>query len=264
MESPIIVIRPIREEDCLAAKRVVFEGTLEPVNRFFFKSIFRETCAQAMVMVAALLYIVVGVKFQYCFLAIPIVIITTYVGVWTAHYYKAKYLHHDMKDIMKTYMSTDKNTCFFVAEALYSPENKNRIPAFVSDIEFNKMNWNGFYTSSPDISKQIVGTIAIARYKSSSVIAWLRRTAVKKEWRKKGVGSQLVDAVIRFCSQKGFVGIELVTTECHDSAKVLYEKKKFDTMAFYHKKLLNYTGLYITMYVMHYKTAPYSKTSMES
>jgi len=109
-----------------------------------------------------------------------------------------------------------------------------------------------------------VGTVAITRDRDSAVRAWLRRMAVKNGWKKKGVGSHLVDAVIKFCSQKGFVGIELVTTECHDSAKMLYEKKKFNVMACYHKKLLNYTGMSITMYVMHYKTAPYRETTMES
>lgn len=261
MDSPIVVIRAVRPEDCPAAKQIIFEGTLEPVNRFFLKAIFRETFAQAVVMVAAIMYIVIGLKFQYCIFAIPIVIISTYFGIWGAHLYKAKYLHKDLTDIMKSYMASDK-TYFFVAEAMYIPDKKNRTPAFVSEIEFNKMNWNGFYTSNPDLTREIVGTAAITREQNSAVRAWLRRMAVKNEWRKKGVGSHLVDAVIRFCSQKGFIGIELVTTECHDSAKALYEKKKFDVMAFYHKKLLNYTGMSITMYVMHYKTAPYRETAM--
>lgn len=262
MESPIAVIRPIRPEDCKEAKNVIVEGTLEPVNRFFLKAIFRETFGQAVVMVAALIYIVIGLKFQYCVLAVPIVIITTYVGVWVAHLYKAKYLHDDLKDIMQSYMTSNK-TCFIVAEAFFIPENLNKAPAYVSEVEFNKINWNGFYTSNPELKREIVGTVAITRNNDSAVRAWLRRMAVKKEWRKKGVGSHLVDAVIKFCSQKGFVGIELVTTECHESAKKLYEKKKFDVMAFYHKKLLNYTGMSITMYVMHYKTAPYKGTAME-
>lgn len=256
------MIRPIRQEDCASAKQVIFEGTLEPANRFFVKALFRETFAQATVMVAAIMYILIGMKFKYCFLALPIVIAVMYLTIWAAHFYKAKYLHGDLNDIMKSYMSRDQ-TCFLVAEAFYIPETKDKVCAYVSEVEFNKMNWNGFYSNNPELKKEIVGTVAITRNNDCAVRAWLRRMAVKKEWRKKGIGSQLVDAVIRFCSQKGYVGIELVTTECHDSAKALYEKKKFDVMAFYHKKLLSYTGMSITMYAMHYKTSPYRETAIQ-
>ncbi len=71
-----------------------------------------------------------------------------------------------------------------------------------------------------------------------------------------------MDRVIKFCSHKGFIGIELVTTECHDGARILYEKKGFEIRAFYHKKFLKLSGLSIMMFAMHYKARPYRETVM--
>jgi len=266
-KSPyLIVIRPFRREDQEASRALIDEGTMDPVNRFFLQALMRETFLQAIIMLAAIMYIVGGVQLQYTVTAIPIVAVLTYAGIYASHRYKAKYLHPDLQNIMQTYMGSNK-TCFFVAEAFYNKAenqlNTNEQPAFVSEIEFEKIDASGQISNDRSLSREIVGTIAVARAKESAVIAWLRRTAVKKDWRKKGVGTALVDRVIKFCSQKGFIGIELVTTECHDSARKLYEKKGFEVRAFYHKKFFRLSGMAMMMYAMHYKTRPYRETAMD-
>jgi hypothetical protein len=65
-----------------------------------------------------MMFILGGVKLYWTVASIPIVTVIAYIGIWIAHYYKATYLHPDMKDIQKTYMASDK-TCFFVAEAFF-------------------------------------------------------------------------------------------------------------------------------------------------
>lgn len=266
METNIVVIRPFRREDQAGAQKLIEEGTLEPVNRFFIRSLTRETMYQAVVMVAALMFIIGGVPLTYTIIAFPIVLILTYISIWAAHYYKAKYLHPDLNNIMKSYMGSDK-TCFFVAEAFSNkndPRWKTDKPAFITEIEFEKLDQTGLISNNRELTRELVGTIAVTRAKESAVIAFLRRTAVTKAWRNKSVGSALVDRVTKFCSQKGFVGIELVTTECHDSARLLYEKRGFEVRAFYHKKYFRLAGLAIMLYVMHYKTRPYKDTAVSS
>jgi len=266
MESAIVVIRPFRREDQSRAQELLKEGTMEPVNRFFISSLTREIMYQAVIMVAALMFIIGGLPLSYTIAAIPTVMLLAYVTIWSAHYYKAKYLHHDMTNIMKSYMGSDK-TCFFVAEAFCNKNNprwKNEKPAFITEVEFEKLDQTGVISNNRDLTRELVGTIAVTRAKESGVVAWVRRKSVNKAWRKKGVASALVDRVTKFCSQKGFIGIELVTTECHDSARRLYEKKGFEVRAFYHKKFFRLSGLAIMMYAMHYKTRPFKDTAVNS
>lgn len=45
--------------------------------------------------------------------------------------------------------------------------------------------------------------------------SWLRRMAVKKAYRRRGIAMRLLDEVIEFCTERCHEGIELITTECH-------------------------------------------------
>lgn len=262
VDTHVVVIRPFRPEDQNSVLALIKEGTLDPVNRFFFRALTRELFLQAVIMMAAVMFILGGVPLYYTWTALPLTVLLTYVGIYLSHFYKATFLHSDMNNVMKTYLGTDK-TNFFVAEAYYNRNSsawKNEKPGFISEIELEKLDSTGTLSNNKALTKELVGCIGVMRARESAVIAWLRRTAVKNSWRGKGVGGALVERIIKFCSQKGFVGIELVTTECHDSARILYEKKGFELRAFYHKKFFKLSGLSIMMYAMHYKTRPFKQT----
>ena len=185
--------------------------------------------------------------------AIPTVAVLAYFGIWAAHFYKARYLHSDLKDIEKYYMSSDK-TCFFVAEAYYDDRVRCQ-PIFLSEAELRNFDSTGNLASNFK-NRAIVGTAALTRDRDLAVTAWMCRMSVKKRWRCNGIGSQLIDRITRFASIKGFVAIELVTTECHSNGRSLYEKKGFEVAQMYHKKFFHLSGLAITMYLMRFKTRP--------
>ena len=262
MENPtIILIRPYQPKDNGGIHEVITEGTMSTVKPFFLQSLMREIFFQSIIAVSAVMFILVGVPFYWLTASIPLVACSFYVIIWIAHYYKAHYLHPDLNEIEKTYMST--NTCFYVAEA-FGPipslqRRKRNPPAFVNEMEFESMVRAGTISNSG----QIIGTIAITRDKTSAVIAWLRRMAVKKEWRQLGVGTKLLETVIKFCNQKSFVAIELVTTECHEGGRKLYEKHGFEMKQLYHKKILHLSTLAITMYFMSYTTRPSAGTFVD-
>jgi len=262
MEGPIVLIRPYRPEDYQSVQKVLFDGTMAPVNTFFVRFLTKEIFYQTVVMISALMFIFGGVPLYWTVSSLPIVTCVSYFVIWFGHFYKAKYTHRDMANIERSYMNSNK-TCFLVAEA-YVATDRNpsdiRVPVFINEAEFQKY---------PNIEathsrREIIGTVGICRDREFAVTAWIRRMAVKKEWRRLGVGSHIVDSVIKFCTQKGFVSIELVTTECHDSARRLYEKKGFEMKQMYHKKILNLSSLAITMFFMNFKTRPhYSGTAVE-
>ena len=55
--APVVVIRPFRHGDEKEVQQVIYEGTMDPVNEFFYKALFREIFYQAIVFTAAMMFI---------------------------------------------------------------------------------------------------------------------------------------------------------------------------------------------------------------
>ena len=99
----------------------------------------------------------------------------------------------DTKDIYTTYFKTDADNHFWVAEC----------------------------------DGEIAGTIAIVKKENSfcqktGKVAWLRRMAVRKKFRRLGIAQKLVQTTIAFCKDHSYEVIELITTEVHKPARNLY------------------------------------------
>lgn len=96
---------------------------------------------------------------------------------------------NDLDSIFKTYFS---GGCFWVAE------------------------------SSPG---QIIGTAAIRRVSSDE--AELKRLRVRKDYRRKGIGTRLLDLCISFCVREGYAKLVLDTASVFQEAISLYQSKGF-------------------------------------
>ncbi|RXG59268.1 hypothetical protein Avbf_06621 [Armadillidium vulgare] len=92
------------------------------------------------------------------------------------------------------------------------------------------------------LAKLVVVVFAITRSMRNSERAWLRRMAVKKEYRRREIGSHLVREAIKFCQERKYAGIELITTEHHGAAKQLYWNEGFVNSESMHKAFLGFGG----------------------
>lgn len=256
----IIYIRPYEEQDKTQVHKLIYDGTMDPIPTFFKRALFHELFFQAIIMTASLLFILVGLHFYTTIIiSIPLVISLTFISIWMAHYYKAKYLHIDLNDIRRYYVTNSTN--FFVAEAFYFQQqqpasaaaikssNECALAFITSEAEFNRLNSGGLIINSSR-KRTIVGTVGLVRDRDHILTLWLRRMTVKKDWRRFGIGSAIVGFVIKYASTKGYTTLDLITTECHDSGRKLYEKKGFVMKQLFHKKILGLSSLVITMYFM--------------
>lgn len=89
----------------------------------------------------------------------------------------------------------------------------------------------------PGHRKMIVGMIAVARSTTTEGAAWIHRLAVLSNFRRKGIGSALLDHALRFCGKKGYETAELIATECQTEAASLFTKKGFTTKQLYHRQV---------------------------
>lgn len=223
-----------------------------------------EVFPQVALLVMAFAFIGLGIPFKFCLVGIPVAVLLIYFGVWSAHLFKAMELHQDLNNISQTYMS-DPSCGFWVAEA-YEVSEASELDITInkakkidydflreSELDARGVNLNG-------LKKNIVGTVAVTKSLHGGLKAWLRRMAVKKAYRRRGIASRLVDEVIQFCTDKCYEGIELVTTECHYQARELYFRKGFEAEHTYYKYYLNVRQ---PMYQFHLPLKPPKAELME-
>jgi putative acetyltransferase len=73
---------------------------------------------------------------------------------------------------------------------------------------------------------QIIGTAAVKRV--SSEMAELKRLRVRKDFRRRGIGSRLLDLCISFCIREGYARLNLDTASAFREAICLYQDRGFE------------------------------------
>ncbi|GLH09661.1 hypothetical protein R5R35_013523 [Gryllus longicercus] len=246
--SGFIVIRDYKPGDERNCQEVIRESTMSTVNTAFFSGLTREITFQVIILTSALMFIFLGVPFNICFGSIPVVIALMYVCVWLSHVFKAVQLNVDMGSIPRMYMSSEY-TGFWVAEVyekLMDIRNPQSLQfTIINSDESQKMDLSAY-------RKRIVGTIAVTRSHNNEDTAWIRRMGVVKSYQRKGIASALVDEVLRFCRDKCYQYVELVTTECHDAARELFLNKGFELKQMYHKQIVG-SIITVQMFELMYK-----------
>jgi GNAT superfamily N-acetyltransferase len=85
---------------------------------------------------------------------------------------------------------------------------------------------DGFWTAQVD--GRVEGSIAIDGLHAESQGAHLRWFIVSDAWQGKGAGSQLIDAALGFCRERGYPNVYLWTFEGLNAARHLYERAGFE------------------------------------
>src|SRR5688500_18529722 len=73
--------------------------------------------------------------------------------------------------------------------------------------------------------KQIVGMIGVQQHEDN--VGEIRRLRVSKDFRRKGIGSALVETALKFCQKRGYLKITLDTFMEREPAIKLFEKFHF-------------------------------------
>ena len=98
----------------------------------------------------------------------------------------------------------------------------------IDDIEWAYMKppgnhfWVAQTASDPP---EVVGMIGVQAHEAEC--GEIRRLRVRSDHRRKGIGSALVEAALRFCQEKGYLKIELDTFVDREAAIRLFEKFRF-------------------------------------
>jgi hypothetical protein len=122
----LVIIRYYRPGDELFCREIIKEGTMLTVNTACIAGLTREVTFQTMVLIAALMFIFLGVPFSVCIWSVPAVIILMYIVIWFGHTFKAIEITQNVSNIPRVYMSLEY-TGFWVAE-VHEPYFMTREP----------------------------------------------------------------------------------------------------------------------------------------
>lgn len=95
----------------------------------------------------------------------------------------------------------------------------------IDDIQAAYMNTpGGHFWVAEDLQGRIVGTIGVQNYDRAGEI---RRLRVRTDCRRRGIGSKLMEAALRFCHDRGYLKVTLDTFMDREPAVRLFEKFHF-------------------------------------
>ncbi|XP_063915844.1 uncharacterized protein LOC135131909 [Zophobas morio] len=220
-----IVIRESQQNDMPFISELVRKAYLSNVSKAFVAALFNEVTFQAIVLLAAFMFIFMGVPLQYCLFSIPIVLIMLYILIYGTILMKAAESTHSKRSLQcwvaeayePFFFSDTPQNCFYRVV----PEEK------VGDEGINVGNYR----------KTIVGTCAVMKHNLSEEWSWLFRLAVDVRYRKKGIGLLLTQTAQNWSRINRFNYMELVITECQEEARQLFANAGFDIKQMYHKRL---------------------------
>jgi ribosomal protein S18 acetylase RimI-like enzyme len=98
----------------------------------------------------------------------------------------------------------------------------------IDDIEwaYTKPPGNHFWVAETTTAPpEVVGMIGVQAHEAEC--GEIRRLRVRSDHRRKGIGSALVEAALRFCQEKGYLKIQLDTFVDREAAVRLFEKFRF-------------------------------------
>ena len=81
-------------------------------------------------------------------------------------------------------------------------------------------------------------------------VAYLRRMAVRRKFRQRGIARQLLETAVSFCREHCYKRIELITTDIHAAAMKLYKKYGFRCRSYQPRY---YLGGLVTVWTYEYE-----------
>lgn len=78
--------------------------------------------------------------------------------------------------------------------------------------------------------EEVIGMVTAQKLVSTaegSMVALVEDLVVKKEYRRQGIGSQLIDEILMWCEREGLMRVQLLTDEGNTASLKFYEKQEF-------------------------------------
>ncbi|XP_043675856.1 uncharacterized protein LOC122632689 isoform X2 [Vespula pensylvanica] len=228
-----VVFRSYKQEDESFCKKLLKNGVMSLINPTYNEILVRGITFEIPIFMIVIILILFGVPLIHSLLVMPIVASIIYITLYAKFLNKANEIQKEVSNIPRIYMSNN-SSCFWVAEVY----EKSSLNYSQQDQEYILMTEEEFNYSDIDISsyiKKIVGTIALCKNNRIPNGAWIKRLYVHKDYRKKSIGSFLLNVALEFSIMQGYNRVNIVISEYRKDAKKLCIRKGFELYLCYKK-----------------------------
>lgn len=129
------------------------------------------------------------------------------------------------------------------------------------DVRYCVMTEKQFRESNVDVSsqsKKTVGMIGLTKSRRVDKGAWIKRLAVDRQYRRKGIGSCLLNVAVQFAIEQGYGSVEIAASEYTDGGREMCFKKGFELKQMYHRHIIG-SLVTVLMYELTYQIKPPEK-----
>ncbi|XP_035726820.1 uncharacterized protein LOC118443644 isoform X11 [Vespa mandarinia] len=249
-----ILIRTYRDEDKLFCKKLLEASVMNQLNHTYIGfllglNIMRIVNILSIVLMSLLMY--TGIHKIYCIIVIFIPEIILYISLYAKFLYEARIVGNEADEISRIY-TVSNSCCFWIAEeckdySLNRSEQDQRY-IFMTEEKLNECNI--------DISqhnKKIVGILAVYKKNLEPTVAWIKRLYVQNKYRRKGIGSQLLNQATHFAEEHRFECVKTISSQFQKVLINFYNTRNFNVKILRGKSFL----ISVTMYEYIFRTTHY-------
>ncbi|XP_035726821.1 uncharacterized protein LOC118443644 isoform X12 [Vespa mandarinia] len=249
-----ILIRTYREEDKPVCKELLKSSVMYPLNHTFIGFLLGTNVMRIINVLSIVLMVVLlqtGFYVVYCIMVIFIPGIILYISLLSKFLYEARIVGNEVSEISRIY-TVSNSCCFWIAEeckdySLNRSEQDQRY-IFMTEEKLNECNI--------DISqhnKKIVGILAVYKKNLEPTVAWIKRLYVQNKYRRKGIGSQLLNQATHFAEEHRFECVKTISSQFQKVLINFYNTRNFNVKILRGKSFL----ISVTMYEYIFRTTHY-------
>lgn len=258
-------IRPYRATDEFAVRDLLYHGHMSSLSTALLSALTRELLWQGLVVVLAILFVFFHLPGHICMLIVPGLLSAIIVAIWSSHRLRAAAAHGEAANIANTYCQSERTGCWVaevfesldrgvsndasMSSAIASLARSSPVSAGDQDTNLVGSDRKGsstfqlVFVSEGELSRygsqlcadsvgrrsRVIGVCGLRHDRCSPAdSAWLSSLAVASEYRRHGVGSQLVSLACRHAlSPGGFRCVGAQATECQIAARALLNRQSF-------------------------------------
>jgi len=236
-----IVLRPVKNSDMKQLMDLHKQSNFQNLSRNFIETFLREITIQMIVVLAAILFILVGLPLHLCLVSIPLVATGILALVLAGDLHQSWLQQEDLKDRVEEYLNSAKTGCW-VAEARARPAQTGEGVKVLTESQLDQLEAQGYLQEG---TARLVGSVAVRLKEDKNMteppgtVGLMERLMVVPSLRRMGVGQELVLVAWNHCV-KHLRAVELSIQANNPVARRFFESQDWLLMSVKERQLIGF------------------------
>ncbi|XP_047348374.1 uncharacterized protein LOC124948593 [Vespa velutina] len=240
-----ILLRTYKEEDESVCKKLLKASVMYSLNHTYFGFLLGVNAMRIINILSIVFMFVLMLRdypVGYCSIVLFVPPIILYIGLYAKFLYEARVLGNEVSEIPRIF-TPENSSRFWIAEAYedLSANNQEQDQPYIFMTEETLNDCNGDVSKH---NKEIVGIISVCKSNWDPRIGWLKCFYVKKNYRRKRIGTQLMNQAMDFAEDQQFECVKTIVSQFQKHIINFYNSRNYAVTAISDKTFLVSITLY--------------------